>query len=838
MQSPEALTKSMLFRMVRDKKHAQASRLATLTAALKFEPALNPDTIWPMLYILNDLRGTANHSPSSPQNLNISPTFASIPTQLQSLSINSSSQIPSQLPDPSDPSDPSVNLPASQSPFLSSYNSRTANGTRVENGANGIQKPTSPRHVAPLPLLQNKPLEKCLVEDLILLVQGENGRLLTFEQDEDNQGIQFHLPPSSTLSLPTRDMVLYIAELGFLFRIICHRVDPPVGTNGGQVAENMSRAIVCEMDNYYRSLVTLRGGLSRTDIEGHGADGLTLRKVFVWSETERPRLRWLARLCEETSNLHGGQILAHLRNRRGSYVPTDIRDMMSRILASTAAPINRMLIRWLSEGLLDDPHSEFFIMEDPKVAAASIDTPYSTGAMMEYGGVLSGLAGGPNMASSASNRIWWGLFKLRKDRLPGSVSSNLAQKALIAGKSIAFLRRCCLDSEWVDQFHGPMVSSMIAGGKKLFEADHKFDVDEVAALIEATKNSVSLRLKELFFDKFDLSHHFGAIKRYLLLSQGDFAQGLMDGLSPILGGDANILRNNLTGFVDTALQGSSSFNPATDQDILERLDVKIMAHSGTPLVGWDVFSLTYRVEDAPLNTVFSPKVMDAYLLIFRFLWRLKRMDHLMGTAYMDLRDVDSLKTQDGLTEENNLSQKYNSLIKQVHFLRMKMTHLVHNLQHYCSVEVLEASWAVLERDLGAAEDLDGMIQAHSKYLTSIKDRTLLSDRSKYVASALGQVLDTIPLFDYVRKEICAWKGEPKKMHREINEQNEAVEEMHSKLSNIEEAFDMTFKNFLVVLKKHCKMVDTCVFLLFRLDFNEHYSQLSAKEKFVIEEVRV
>eukprot|EP00177_Eucheuma_denticulatum_P006087 GFKZ01011098.1.p1 GENE.GFKZ01011098.1~~GFKZ01011098.1.p1 ORF type:complete len:660 (-),score=64.68 GFKZ01011098.1:501-2480(-) len=628
------------------------------------------------------------------------------------------------------------------------------------------------------------------------------------------------MPAGTTVTTPVHDVVMCTAEVGFLFRIIQQRVSDPAASPGGLVTQNMCSAVVREMDSYYRSLVTLRN-IDRPSVHDDDSTvGLSLRKIYVWAANEKPRLRWLARLCEETRPFDGGKILAHLRAHRGSYLPPDIHEMKSRILASACAPINRMLQRWLAEGVLADPHGEFFIMEDPKVAAATRVTMYSAASVLEDVGVLGGLAGGPNSASVASQRIWWGLFKIRREQMPGRMDEAVAQKALMAGKSIAFLRRCCGDAGWVDREHSPLVAGYLSGGKKLFECDEREDEDAVRGLVEAAKESASRRLKHLFFERFDLSHHFGAIKKYLLLSQGDFSQALMDGLAPILDGDANILRNNLTGIVDAALQSCSSFNEATDQDILERLDVQIAAQSKDTNVGWDVFSLTYRVEDAPLNTVFSPKVMDAYLLIFRLLWRLKRMDHLMGKAYLNL-----CAFEDGHKQAKSGDDEWRKVMKVVrraHFVRMKMTQLVQNMQHYCTVEVLEGSWTILERELNTAADLDGMIQAHATYLTRIKDRTLLSDRSRYVAQELDKVLRVIPKFDRAQQELSGWLKRGR-WGRAVVEAGD-VECMLERMEGIEQEFNQSWEPFLGALKRHCKMVDGCVYLLFRLDFNGHYAR--------------
>lgn len=829
MQSSDALTGSMVLRLRRSGRDEDANKLATLTTSLKFDRGIAQSALWPILYILNDLRGSA---------------IQRLPSQTDMAKLRSSLSDAWSSP----PSKPTT-LPPPPAVDVFPSVTQTVPMTRDKDKPNSAQpipnvEPKipvaiqSPHAIRSLPsngpsnvAVQNRSLEYALVQDLMLIVQGENGKHLSFVGVREDETVHIDLTPGLELTLPMHDMVHCVAELGFLFRVIRAFVNSS-DESAGLVAQNLYTAIDRELDNYYRSLVTLREsrqkGGSSNELDD---DGLSLRRVYVWAEQERHRLRWLARLCEETRTLHGGQIVAHIRSCRGSYISTDIRDMMSRILRSTSAPLNLLLVRWLSEGVLPDAHGEFFVMEDPKVAATVTANPFSAEAV-EEGGMAGGLAGGPNLASAASNRIWWGLFKLRKEMVPGCVDKSCAQKSLITGKSVAFMRRCCSDSEWVDEFHAPLVEALTSNERKLFEADLKYDDNAVQEVVERACSSASKRLKELFFERFDLNHHFGAIKKYLLLSQGDFAQALMDGLASLLDGGGEILQHNLTSYVDASLQSCSSFNEQTDWDILERLDVQIDVKEESTDVGWDVFSLTYRVEDAPLNTVFSPKVMDAYLLVFRLLWRLKRMDHLMSLAYQSLRETEKRRQRrEEPSEPNDLDRRkeVDRVMKRVHFLRMKIIHLVHNMQHYCKVEVLEGCWAVLEQEMKEAEDLDGMIVAHARYLTMIKDMTLQSDRSRYVAAELDAVLDTVPRFSLVQKEVCTWALSVGQNDFNATRNDSNAEQMIERLAEIEREFDIRFAKLLEVLATHCQMVDACVFLLFRLDFNEYYARKEAAE---------
>lgn len=840
MESVDTLTRTMTFRLMRDGRDEDARQLAALTTSLKFDRAVESHAIWPLLYVLNDLRALPN-TRSSNTNL---PAQTALPSP--DVPSPTRGKVPDLFPHVMSPKVSANPTDNSVTETVAATAVTTATPVAMSNSLRSLPVPRTSLS-APL---QNRSLEHALVQDLLLVVQGEDGQRLLFDpKGGDDSSIRLELPPGVELPLPTHDMVHCIAELGFLYRVIRAHVSSSTMSTG-LVSQNLFTAVDRELDTYYRSLVTLRDSArissASPSIVANGPgeddrynfhvvdDTLTLRKLFVWSERERYRLRWLARLCEETRPLRGGQIVAHLRSRRGSYVSTDIRDMMSRIVACTAAPLSMMLIRWLSEGVLPDPHGEFFIMEDPRVAAAVSTNPYSAIAIEDRGHSV-GLAGGPNVASAASNRIWWGLFKMRRDMLPGCVDASTAQKALITGKSIAFMRRCCSDSEWVGELHGQLVQSLVAGNVKLFDADLKYDDNAVRDVVTKSFTSASQRLKHLFFEKFDLGHHFGAIKRYLLLSQGDFAQSLMDGLASILDCGGEALQQNLTGYIDTALQSCSSFNEETDWDILERLDVQIGIRDDMSNVsGWDVFSLTYRVEDAPLNTVFSRKVMDAYLLIFRLLWRLKRMEYLMSVGYTSLREVEKRRRRrqgSGNEEDVSIRKDVDRVMKRVHFLRMKITHLVQNMQHYCKVEVLDGCWAVLEREMKEADDLDGMIVAHAHYLTMIKDMTLQSERSRYVSAELDAVLDTVPQFSRVQKEICAWAvtvGIPGAVSDVATpfQTSGDVDRMMEKLSEIERLFDKRFKKLVEVLSLHSQMVDECVFLLFRLDFNEYYLRQS------------
>ena len=96
--------------------------------------------------------------------------------------------------------------------------------------------------------------------------------------------------------------------------------------------------------------------------------------------------------------------------------------------------------------------------------------------------------------------------------------------------------------------------------------------------------------------------------------------------------------------VETAIRGSNA--QYHKQEYLQCLDVKLLeASKGDE--GWQIFSLEYKVG-SPLNTILPPKIIGDYLRIFNFLWRLKRVDHILTSTWS--QQMSNKKSLAALTE--------------------------------------------------------------------------------------------------------------------------------------------------------------------------------------------
>ena len=86
--------------------------------------------------------------------------------------------------------------------------------------------------------------------------------------------------------------------------------------------------------------------------------------------------------------------------------------------------------------------------------------------------------------------------------------------------------------------------------------------------------AIDKHLLSTVFSKYSFVKHCNALKRYLLLGQGDFIQTLMDLLGPHLGKKAQDMSEyQLNGSLDAAIRASNA--QFDDADVLDRLRVKL-----------------------------------------------------------------------------------------------------------------------------------------------------------------------------------------------------------------------------------------------------------------------
>ncbi|XP_047285992.1 gamma-tubulin complex component 3 isoform X3 [Homo sapiens] len=345
--------------------------------------------------------------------------------------------------------------------------------------------------------------------------------------------------------------------------------------------------------------------------------------------------------------------------------------------------------------LLSVLHSQFFVASDPTVK---------------------------------TDRLWHDKYTLRKSMIPSFMTMDQSRKVLLIGKSINFLHQVCHDQTPTTK----MIAVTKSAESPQDAADLFTDLENAfQGKIDAAYFETSKYLLDVLNKKYSLLDHMQAMRRYLLLGQGDFIRHLMDLLKPELVRPATTLyQHNLTGILETAVRATNA--QFDSPEILRRLDVRLLEVSPGD-TGWDVFSLDYHV-DGPIATVFTRECMSHYLRVFNFLWRAKRMEYILT----DIRKghMCNAKLLRNMPE-------FSGVLHQCHILASEMVHFIHQMQYYITFEVLECSWDELWNKVQQAQDLDHIIAAHEVFLDTIISRCLLDSDSRALLNQLRAVFDQI-----------------------------------------------------------------------------------------------
>lgn len=465
------------------------------------------------------------------------------------------------------------------------------------------------------------------------------------------------------------------------------------------------------------------------------------------------------------------------------------------------------LSKWIYEGELQDPFGEFFVELNPNPLSSSNEDEQQRDYQDD------------EIDAAA---LWENKFLFQSSLVPSFLGESFARKIFSAGKSLNFIRYSCGDSDWKET----RASIQPQSNPELRYAD----LSGLERTIDAVHATVSKKLLDIFLDKFKLQKHLRAINDYLLLTNGDFSELLLESLSGILHKQASLLyRHSLTAALETAIRGSNAQND--DEEVLRRLDARVLEFSGSE-TGWETFTLEYRV-DSPVNTVLDATAMAEYQQIFLHLWKMKRVEMCLNASFAKM-----LAATNGLLRirKKHQDETIVNLKKQSHRvvgLLAEMTHFMRQLQGYNQLEVIEYSWQDLQNFFEKRSgDLDVLIAAHKGYLSSLHGKFFLRGGGKrggvdYLATELRSNFNTVLGFTAATDDLSTFIVDS--LARRDLQQDEDdggdVTRLHHMLRRIEDAamdFRERTDGIISRLERHGNLVirDLSV----RLDYNGWYNR--------------
>ncbi|KAJ5760933.1 hypothetical protein N7520_008089 [Penicillium odoratum] len=529
--------------------------------------------------------------------------------------------------------------------------------------------------------------EHGLLRDLPFNLQGLSSTNLQFQSASI-----LKLP--ANIPAPIVSLLNSLAEPCLLYKGLSTFVE---STEGGLVNQSLRAAIATELRSYLSLVATLEAEIRQaltaignaTEPKGVRKGGVTLKRCVVWTRDATMALRLMSLIVEEARDKKGGQLISLIHGFSSSHGDPFVCAFAEKLLVHVTQPFYDMLRSWIYDGELSDPYEEFFVAEgkgkpdeDPRRIATS---------------------------------VWETKYVLDEKMLPSIITEEFANKVFLIGKSLNFIRYACGDSAWVEAYSKEASKELKYGDTATLEI----------SIDEAYKTTMA-RLIHLMDNKFKLFDHLQALKKYLLLGQGDFIALLMESLASNLDRPANSqYRHTLTAQLEHAIRASNA--QYDSPDVLRRLDARMLELSHGE-IGWDCFTLEYKI-DAPVDVVITPYGSTQYLKVFNFLWRVKRVEFALNSTWR--RCMTGAR---GVLA--HVDDKVGPDWKRARCVTAEMIHFVCQLQYYILFEVIESSWDTLQAAISKPDcTLDDLIMAHKEYLNSITHKGLLGSASPRYGSS-------------------------------------------------------------------------------------------------------
>lgn len=569
-----------------------------------------------------------------------------------------------------------------------------------------------------------------MLAELPYTLQGITTQVFPWRTDKVSESIVLGIP--DTLIWPNIGLVNQLLEPALLYKNIKTQMQvresnsrKPGVKSIGLVEQALHSAIEEELQGYLTLVGVVESEVRRQQQDAASKNNprrITIRRCIVLLQEATLGLRLIHSIMQESEGLVGGQILSlmHGYTYNGDEM---VAKFASRLLPKISTPFYDVLNQWIGSGQLVDPHDEFF------VRPGNEDSMWEDRFLLEYG------------------------------KVPSYMGREVAEKVFQIGKTLYFVRVACDDQDWVEERQAVAIADLERQGAN--NSTEELEKRVSGAYVEVVKH-----LNEILRSRFGLDAHLKGLKDYLLLGKGDFVQLLVEAVAPSLDKPAvQLFRHHLTATLETAIRGSNAQYDSAD--VLHSLDAR-MLELGHGDIGWDVFTLDYRVEQ-PLDTVILDRVsMTEYLRVFNFLWRIKRVSYALnrtwrrmatseraGALQVDLPveyyehgEIDELEWQAMVGVAQYVQEQWTS----VRGVCGEMLHFIGELQYYINYEVVEMSWVQLQRDLNGGGDdggpvlsVDEIIGAHKRYLAQITYKGLLGGGEDLMGE-LHEILKSILAF--------------------------------------------------------------------------------------------
>ncbi|KAL0919376.1 hypothetical protein M5K25_011467 [Dendrobium thyrsiflorum] len=534
--------------------------------------------------------------------------------------------------------------------------------------------------------------ELLVIDDLLSALVGIEGRYISIKRVRGKEGrVVFQIDPSMDLAL--QELIQRLFPLCEAYVLVSWFVETKSHFGSGLVNHALAAAMRALLLDYQAMVAQLEHQfrLGRLSVQG----------LWFFCQPMMAALHALSIVIEKASsgNLFGSATLNLLQSQAKAMAgDTTVRALLEKMTQSASSPYLSILERWVYEGIIDDPHGEFFIAENKSLQKESLTIDYDA-------------------------KYWQQRYSL-KDDTPSFLRSA-AGMILTTGKYLNVMRECGHNVQVPPSENSKLTS---------FGSDHHY-----LECVKIAYDFASCELLNLVKEKYGLIGKLRSMKRYFLLDQGDFLVHFMDiAMEELVKRPEDISVEKLQSLLDLALRSTaaaadpcheeltccvervsllrklstlkdlgSSFDARPSKTALDIGDLPELVN----INGIETFSLSYKVQ-WPLSLVISRKALTKYQLIFQLLFRCKHVERQLCVAW---------QVHQGFRSCNILG----TTILRSSSLCRSMLKFINSLLHYLTFEVLEPNWHLMHDRLQTVKSIDEVIQLHDFFLQKCLKECLL-----------------------------------------------------------------------------------------------------------------
>ena len=482
-----------------------------------------------------------------------------------------------------------------------------------------------------------------------------------------------------------------------------------------------------------------------------------LQELFYWLRKPAKQLRTLDDVAAICGGRKGGALLDVLLKFRSTAADGDDFDLLDALTRAATRPYLETLATWLQTGTLDDPYREFLVVkddaagalaeEDDDFNASAWETRFTCDTVHAVGAALKAKAQqvavtGKYLEVVKDVRLKQGDFDDDDDPETTTTSIYDQQQAASSawwrttGPGLGRSRHVVLEGKLRRQQQQPKKQEP-RQQRDAFEASYEDlagDDDGFGALameLDRAHHEAATALLMLVFRERRADALLWDLKRYFLCGRGDFLLHFADLARADLDKRADeVSPARLESLLRLALALSTEEDEAPPlkvnlarRGLLDHLravhahgvDDELPDSVAADLTAADALELDLHVE-WPLSIVVSRKCLVKYQLVFRHLFRTKRLEQRLLAVWTS-----------HMAPKGFYSTMARKKLGRAFLLRNRMLHFVQNLGHYMMSHVIESRHDAMMKKLSTALDIDMALADHEDFLDLVLRECLLTN---------------------------------------------------------------------------------------------------------------